>query len=106
MTTPVQNTRLFEYDRQTRSNPEHDEDPMDFRFIAPLSGGTIADITIDAMFLDRAFEQFKASNPAPGWFAVWCGLRLAGHVRVDVDGALLTDLKTEPPRQQSLACGD
>ena len=79
---------------------------MTFRFLAPLSGGTLADFAVEAMFLDRAFEQFKASSPTHGWYAVWCGLRLAGHVRVDKDGAELVDMKTEPPPQHSLACGD
>jgi hypothetical protein len=80
---------------------------MPFRFLSPLSDGTIADFAVEAMFLDRAFEQFKASNPGNGWFAIWCDLRLAGYARVDEDGAALTDLKTEPPSHANpFACGD
>jgi hypothetical protein len=54
-----------------------------------------------------AFEQFKASPQPPGWYAVWCGLRLAGHILVEEDGAKLVDLKTESPSHANpFACGD
>ena len=86
--------------------PNPEAPPMDFRFLAPLSDGTLADVTVGAITLRAAFEKFTTTTRPHGWYAVWCGLRLAGHVRVDEEGAELVDLKTEPPRQQSLACGD
>ena len=60
---------------------------MPFRFLAPLADGTLADVTVEAITLQAAFERFKASPRPPGWYAVWCGLRLAGHVRVDEERA-------------------
>ena len=81
------------------------EDPtMDFRFLAPLADDTLADYTVEAITLQAAFEQIKASPRPPGWYAVWCGLRLAGHVRAEEE---LVDLKTEPPSHANpFACGD
>ena len=80
---------------------------MTYRFLAPLPDGTLADFAVEALTLQAAFEQFKASPRAPGWYAVWCGLRLAGHVVVDEDGPELTDLKTaQPSHANPFACGD
>jgi hypothetical protein len=77
------------------------------RFDAPISNGTLADLTVEGRTLRAAFEQFKASPRPPGWCAVWYGLRLAGSVLVDGDGTESVDLKTETPRQANpFACGD
>ncbi|MDG3006424.1 hypothetical protein [Paludisphaera mucosa] len=80
---------------------------MTFRFLSPGHDGAVDDFAVEAITLGAAFEQFKASNPGHGWYAVWCGRRLAGHVRIDEDGAELVDLKTEPPSHANpFACGD
>lgn len=80
---------------------------MTFRFLAPLPDGAPADITVEAITLGAAFDTFKVSPRPPGWHAVWCGVRLAGHVRIDDDGAELVDLKAEPPSHANpFACGD
>ena len=80
---------------------------MDYRFIAPLPDGTLADVNLEATNPQAAFEQFKASPRPPGWYAVWCGLRLAGHVVVDEDEVELVDLKTATPSHANpFACGD
>lgn len=78
---------------------------MTFRFLAPLPNGTVADFAVDAITLGAAFDQFKASNPGRGWYAVWCGRRLAGYVLPE--GPELVDLKTEQPSHANpFACGD
>ena len=80
---------------------------MPFRFISPNSDGGFTDLTIEALTLRDAFQRFKAGKPGHGWFAIWCGLRLAGYVRIDEDEAELVDLKTEPPSHANpFACGD
>jgi hypothetical protein len=78
---------------------------MTYRFLAPLSDGTLADFAVEALTLPTAFEQFKASPRPPGWYAVWCGLRLAGYVLPE--GPELVDLETETPSHANpFACGD
>ena len=80
---------------------------MPYRFLAPLHDGTLADFAIEALSLNAAFEQFKASPRPEGWYAVWWGLRLAGHVVVDEEGVELVDLGTAMPSHANpFACGD
>jgi hypothetical protein len=80
---------------------------MTYRFLAPLPHDTLADFVVEGLTLQAAFEQFKASPRPSGWYAVWCGLRLAGHVRADEDGPELVDLNTETPSHANpFACGD
>ena len=83
---------------------------MTFRFLCPGPDGTVADFIVEAITLGAAFDQFKANHWTPettGTFALWCGRRLAGYVRIDDDGPVLTDLKTEAPSHANpFACGD
>jgi hypothetical protein len=81
---------------------------MPFRFIRPNSDGSLTDVTIEASTLLTAFELFMHHHPGlRGWFAVWCGVRLAGYVHEGEESLVLTDLKTEPPSYANpFACGD
>jgi hypothetical protein len=76
---------------------------MTFRFLSPLHDGTIADFTIEAASLRAAYKLFTASKPATGCYAVWCGLRLAGHV---LPGPRLMEIEPEPSHGNPFACGD
>ena len=83
---------------------------MPFRFLCPGPDGAVSDFAVDALTLPDAFQRFAANHWKPGMtgtFAVWCGRRLAGHVRIDEGGPVLTDMKTEPPSHANpFACGD
>jgi hypothetical protein len=76
---------------------------MPFRFLSPLHDGTIADFSVEASSRRAAYKLFRASNPATGSYAVWCGLRLAGHV---LPGPKLVEIEPEPSHGNRFACGD
>ena len=76
---------------------------MTFRFLSPLHDGTIADFAVEASSLRAAYKLFRANNPATGTYAVWCGLRLAGHVLL---GRRLVEIEPEPSHGNPFACGD
>jgi len=84
-----------------------------FRFILPRLDGTVLDFAIGAADLPAAFERFARDWWRPemtGSFGVWKNHALIARVLVGMDrhtGDLVPYLRDiDPPRQQSLACGD
>jgi hypothetical protein len=86
---------------------------MLYRFLCPRLDGSVIDVAIEADDLQAAVDDFADNHwqtEMSGTFAVWSGQRLAARV-MPCWNAACGEVRPmyqefDPPRPQSLACGD